>query len=212
MPAKIAMLTPASIRQAEAALSSADAVMAKLIAARGPLRSSRKKEPPFHVLAVSIINQQLSQKAADVIEGRVALVIPSPFSAADAVQASPLKLRAAGLSNNKVRYLQELAVRVQDGTIPLAAFAKMEDEEIITTLVACPGVGRWTAEMFLMFALQRPDVVAAGDGALRRAARLLYGKRFRGDDEEVLLKVAQKWRPWRTVGSRYLWRSLAKMP
>ena len=87
----------------------------------------------------------------------------------------------------------------------------MEDEEIIVSLSSCPGVGlRWTAEMFLMFALERPDVVSVGDGALRRAARILYGKKFRGGDDadEVLQKAAQKWRPWRTVASRYLWRSL----
>ncbi|MGI9297710.1 MAG: DNA-3-methyladenine glycosylase family protein [Gammaproteobacteria bacterium] len=206
---RFAALTPALIRRAEKELSAADAVMAKVIAARGPLRLRREKEPPFHVLAVSIINQQLSQKAADAIEKRVAAVIPSPFAAADAMRASPLELRAAGLSSGKVRYLRELADRVQSGAIPLAAFARMADEEIIASLVSCPGVGRWTAEMFLMFAMHRPDIVSGGDAALRRAARILYGKRFRGGDEEVLLKVAQKWRPWRTVASRYLWLSLA---
>lgn len=205
----ITVLTPSLIRRAESELSAADSVMAKLIAARGPLPTRRKREPHFHVLAVSIINQQLSQKAADAIEARVALVIPTPFAAADAARASEKKLRAAGLSFGKVRYLRELATRVLDGKIPVSDFAKMPDEEIIESLVECPGVGRWTAEMFLMFALQRADVVSVGDGALRRAARMLYGKRFRGDDGEVLQKAAQKWRPWRTIACRYLWRSLA---
>ena len=207
--AAISVLTPARIRQAEAELSAADSAMAKLIAARGPLRTRRVKEPHFHVLAVSIINQQLSQRVADVIESRVAKIIPSPFAAEDAARADSQKLRAAGLSFSKIRYLQELAMRVKSGAIPLASFAKMPDEEIIESLTECPGVGRWTAEMFLMFGLHRADIVSGGDGALRRAARMLYGKRFRGDDEAVLLKAAEKWRPWRTVACRYLWLSLS---
>lgn len=209
---RIAVLTPALIRRAESELSAADPILAKVIAARGPLSAHRRsqKDAPFHVLSVSIINQQLSQKAAHAIETRVAKIIPPPFAPDAALRAPEDKLRAAGLSFRKIGYLRALAEKIIGGEIPVNQFAKMEDAEIIASLVACPGVGKWTAEMFLMFAMQRPDVVSGGDAALRRAARILYGKRFRGDDEEVLLKVAQKWRPWRTVASRYLWRSLAK--
>lgn len=206
----IKKLTPASIRRAELELSSADKVMAGVIAKHGPLPRHRRdaKDPPFHVLSVSIINQQLSQKAADAIETRVAQLVPPPFAPQAMLRASEKKLRAAGLSFSKIRYLRELAVRVESGEIPTDRFAKMEDEDIIASLTVCPGVGRWTAEMFLMFALRRPDIVSLGDGALRRAAGILYGKRFKGNDEAVLQKAAEKWKPWRTVACQYLWRSL----
>ena len=104
MAVKYPALSPSSVRRAEAELSAADPVMAKLIAARGPLRLRRKKEPPFHVLAVSIINQQLSQKVADIIEARVAKLLPPPFAADAAARADPAELRAAGLSFAKARY------------------------------------------------------------------------------------------------------------
>ena len=206
----IPVLTFSRLRQAESELSAADPIMAKVIAVRGPIRLPRKKEPPFHVLAVSIINQQLSQKVADIIESRVAEITDSPFAPAAILQVPPDRLRAAGLSGAKVRYLHEIAARTQSGDIPIASFPTMEDEEIISALQSCPGIGRWTAEMFLMFAMRRPDVVSAGDAALCRAARILYGKKYRGGDGEVLLKAAKKWQPWRTVASRYLWLSLRK--
>ena len=205
----IAVLTPKLWRQAEAELSATDKTMAKIIA-QCPPKKHHKKEPPFHVLTVSIINQQLSQKAADAIETRIAAIVGTPFAAAALLSAAANKLRTAGLSANKIKYLHELAQRTENGTIPLAQFPKMADEDIIQSLIAAPGIGRWTGEMFLMFALRRPDIVALGDGALRRAARNLYGHRYVGDDVAVLDKCAKKWRPWRTVGCHYLWRSLDK--
>ncbi|MGI9307185.1 MAG: DNA-3-methyladenine glycosylase family protein [Gammaproteobacteria bacterium] len=203
------VLTPALLRLAEAHIAAADSRMAKIIAAHGPLRKI-KTEPPFHVLSVSIINQQLSQTAADAIESRIAKIVPPPFSADDMAKAPALKLRAAGLSGKKIEYLHEIARRAKNGALPFGDFARLADEEIIALLSAAPGVGKWTAEMFLMFALGRADVVSPGDAALRRAARNIYGNRFRGEDEEVLQKAAQKWRPYRTVGCRYLWESLRK--
>ena len=203
------VFSAAVLRRAEARISAADSRMAEIISARGPLRGG-KKEPPFHVLSVSIINQQLSQKVADVIESRVAKLTPAPFSAEGMAKVSPKKLRAAGLSERKAAYLGGLARRALDGSLPFSRFAKMEDEEIIELLVGAPGIGRWTAEMFLMFALGRPDIVSPGDGALQRAALNIYGKRYKGGAPEVLQKAAEKWRPYRTVGCRYLWKSLEK--
>lgn len=205
--AKPPSLTPGNLRRAEAEISAVDKTMAKCIAELGPL-SAEKREPPFQVLAVSIINQQISQAAADAIESRVAKIVPQPFLPKGFLRASPARLRAAGLSMRKVEYLKELARRADKDIIPVAKLSSMDDEEIIRVLTDAPGIGQWTAEMFLMFALARPDVVSLGDGALRRAAVNLYGKRFRGNEVEVLRKCSEKWRPWRTVGCRYLWRSL----
>ena len=209
MPKKIPALNAKSIRAAEIFLSAADPVMAELIARQsGRGLQSRKPEPPFHALTVSIINQQLSMKVADVIERRVAQLVSPPFSAKAMARVPPQKLRAAGLSGRKAQYLGELARRVLSGAIPVDEFPYMQDEEVMESLVAAPGIGRWTAEMFLMFALGRPDVISPGDAALCRAARRLYGRRFRGDDAEVLLKAGKKWRPHRTVACWHLWRSL----
>lgn len=205
------MFSPALLRRAAAHLSAADLHMQKIIAERGMPRPL-KKEPPFHVLAVSIINQQLSQKVADIIEERVAKLTPPPFAPEGMARVSAAKLRAAGLSERKAGYLRELARRALGGALPLADFPRMADEEIIESLVAAPGIGRWTAEMFLMFALGRPDVVSPGDGALQRAALNIYGKKFRGNGAEVLQKASEKWRPYRTVGCRYLWESLKPPP
>lgn len=181
--------------------------MARLLAEQGPLRA-RRSEPSFHVLAVSVINQQLSQKAADAIEARVAQAVSPPFTPDGMLRAGSRRLRAAGLSQSKVCCLTEVAARDRDGSIPFDRMDSMDDDAVIAALTAAPGIGLWTAEMFLMFALQRPDVVSLGDAALRRAARKLYGSRFRGDDEAVLAKASLKWRPYRTVACRLLWRSL----
>lgn len=168
----------------------------------------RKKEPPFHVLAVSIMNQQISTYAAAAIQARVEQIVPPPFAADAIANASAEALRAAGLSHRKISYLQGLATLVQNGDIPIAKFSRMSDEEITAALVIAPGIGQWTAEMFLMFAMRRPDVVSLGDAALCRAARLLYKKRWRGSDADVLRKASQHWHPYRTVGCCYLWEMI----
>ena len=195
------------LTQAQSHIIAADKTMAIIIAQCGAFKL-HKKEPPFHTLAVSIINQQLSQKAAATIEKRLSDIIPSPFTCVDIARTPAQQLRLAGISSNKARYLHELAQRINEKIIRPETFKNKDNETVINELTACPGVGRWTAEMFLMFALHRADVVSVGDAALRRAARQLYGRRYKGDDAEVLLKIAQKWKPYRTVGCRYLWRSL----
>ena len=199
-------LTPAAVRIARQEIAAADAVMAALIARLPPLKP-RRTEPPFHTIATSIINHQLSQKAAAAIEKRLALLTPPPFSPALTRQPRPA-LRQAGLSGNKIDYLHGLAAAEADGLLDIKSLRKLSDDDLIQTLVSIRGVGRWTAEMFLIFGLRRTDVLSLGDAGLRRAARKLYGKRFRGDDAAVLEKAAARWRPWRTVGCYYLWRSL----
>lgn len=202
MPLLTAATLPAALRH----LAERDAVMARLIAAL-PAAKLARRQPPFHVLATSIVNQQLSQKAAAAIEKRIALLSPAPFTPALAALPAA-RLRKAGLSRSKIGYLADLAQAEADGLLVLRQLQRMSDEEAIAQLTAIRGIGKWTAEMFLMFCLRRPDVLSLGDAGLLRAARRLYGSRLRGDDAAVLAKAAARWRPWRTVGCYYLWRSL----
>ena len=198
------VLTATTVREGQAHIAAADKVMAKLMAAHPVCKLSRA-EPPFHTLAVSIINQQLSQKAADSIERRVQELIPTPFAPQDLAELSPDKLRAAGLSGSKVRYLGGLATAALDGRLEKSVLRRLDDEAVIARLTELSGVGQWTAEMFLMFCLRRPDVLSLGDAGLLRAAKRLYGD---GDAAEILQRAAQKWRPYRTIGCWHLWRSL----
>ena len=198
------VLTATTVREGQAHIAAADKVMAKLMAAHPVCKLSRA-EPPFHTLAVSIINQQLSQKAADSIERRVQELIPTPFAPQDLAELSPDKLRAAGLSGSKVRYLGGLATAALDGRLEKSVLRRLDDEAVIARLTELSGVGQWTAEMFLMFCLRRPDVLSLGDAGLLRAAKRLYGD---GDAAQILQRAAQKWRPYRTIGCWHLWRSL----
>jgi len=195
-------LTPALLREAEVHLRQSDPIMADLIGKHGPCPLSERPFLPFHTLAASIISQQLSAKAADTIERRVAQLVPSPFLPADMLRVSAEQLRAAGLSSRKVAYIHELAGRVIDGRLSFEALAGADDESVITALVELPGIGRWTAEMFLIFGLKRPDVLALDDVGLQRAVRLLYG------DDYALAHVSPAWRPFSTVASWYLWRHI----
>lgn len=180
--------------------------MAQLIVNYGrcPL-ARRRRHPPFHTLASSIINQQLSTKAADTIKQRVAAFAPMPFRPEDFLAAPIGTLRTAGLSGAKAKYIRELADRVISGKIDFDALADEGDEAVIARLMEVPGIGRWTAEMFLISGLKRPDVLAVGDAGLRRAARMLYGDK---EPAALLAKVGAAWRPYRSVASWYLWRHL----
>ena len=201
-------LTPALAREGVNRIIAVDRKLAKVVAARGAPDFPEKPEPPFHTLTVSVVNQLLSKKAAQTIEDRLAEMMPRPFAPAAALKLTEAKMRAAGLSAAKARCLRELARRFEKGEVRPRRFPRMDDEEVISQLTAVPGVGRWTAEMYLMFQLRRPDVISLGDAGLLRAARSIYGKKFAGGDEELLETVAEKWRPYRTVGCRLLWRSL----
>jgi len=195
-------MTRKSVREAERHLGERDKVMAELVAKIGPCALPLRKTPPFHILTASIVSQQLSTKAAETIERRLAAIVPAPFEAAGFAGVAVEKMRGVGLSSAKGRYILELAARVRDGRLDLTALAAVPDEAAITALIELPGVGRWTAEMFLMFGLHRPDVLSLGDGGLQRAAKLLYGGRAK------LANVGKRWRPYRSVASWYLWRHL----
>jgi len=201
LESRVVLLTDGVKRQAVAHLANVDRVMAKLITAHGACRIGAKKRDPFEILATSIISQQLSVKAADTIEKRVRALMSS-FEPATLLSTSHDLLRSAGLSNGKARYLHALATHIVDGKLDFVALKKCHDEHVIEALTEVPGIGRWTAEMFLMFGLRRADVLATGDVALQRAVRNLYGER------KTLDQVGKKWRPYASVASWYLWRSL----
>ena len=199
-------LTPASLRKAESHLRQSDRVMAKLIRTHGPCTLNRRTFDLFHTLVVSIISQQLSAKASDTIERRIAECIPYPFNAQDMICVPPEQLREAGLSSRKVAYIQGLAERVKAESLTYKALISKDNDEVLAVLMEIPGIGRWTAEMFLIFGLKRPDVLALGDAGLQRAAKMLYPKA--NSNGNALEKVSERWKPYRSVASWYLWRHI----
>ncbi len=187
---------------AVAKLHAADPVIANLIDQIGSCPLLDIPYRPFHTLARSIISQQLSNKAAATIEGRVAILVAVPFQPEDLLQVPPETLRGAGLSARKATYLHGLAERVTTGRLQFDTLGRMTDDEVIATLLEIPGIGRWTADMFLIFGLKRLDILAPNDAGLQRAARLLYG------EDVDLAAVGESWRPYRSIASWYLWQHL----
>jgi DNA-3-methyladenine glycosylase II len=198
---KPSILSAKVVVEAQRYLSRSCSVMARLVKAHGPCPLSKREFRPFQTLVTSIISQQLSAKAADSIGRRVIKVVPT-FYPSGFLDASFEALRGAGLSMTKVKYITELAARVNDGRLNFDALTHQPDDKVIAALTELPGVGRWTAEMFLIFGLKRPDVLATGDAGLKRAVRLLYG------DAETLENIGQSWKPYCSVASWYLWRHL----
>ncbi|MBB6099530.1 DNA-3-methyladenine glycosylase II [Deinobacterium chartae] len=182
-----------------------DPVLAALIEQHGPLAWPSRGTDPFETLARSVIGQQLSVRAADTIEARVRAGLGSLSPQAFAA-AAPEALRGYGLSWAKVRTLQALSAAVLEGRLPIHDLHALEDEQIIAHLVVLPGIGRWTAEMFLIFGLGRPDVFSPGDAGLRKALQVLYGPQADPD------RVVAAWSPYRSLACLYLWRSLNNVP
>jgi DNA-3-methyladenine glycosylase II len=164
---------------------------------------------PFHTLARAIVGQQISVKAAQSVWNRfsgLALeVVPERILPLKAAQ-----LRACGLSGRKCEYITDLARRFADGHVHVHRWPQMDDEQVIADLVQVRGIGRWTAEMFLMFNLLRPDVLPLDDLGLRKGIQLAYFKRKPALSS--MRRVAERWRPWRSVATWYLWRSLDPVP
>ncbi len=197
-------------REAKRDLASADAVMAGLTARYGP-EGLVGQGNAFVTLTRSIIGQQISVRAAESIwqrlEQRVGAV--SPVAVAGHSEAS---LRAAGLTRQKAGYLRDLAIAFEDGSVgPTLWGDARDDETIIAAMRGVRGIGRWTAEMFLIFHLMRPDVLPLGDIGLRRATEQHYADGTRLTTEEIEAH-AERWRPWRSVATWYLWRSLDPLP
>ncbi|ARC38135.1 DNA-3-methyladenine glycosylase 2 family protein [Paracoccus yeei] len=172
-------------------------VWARVLPELGPL-PLRRWEEGFPSIRDAVVSQQISTQAAGAILARLAAAGLSDEAAIRA--ADDDALRAAGLSRPKARYLRGIA----EARVDWAALRDLPDDQAITTLTALPGIGRWTAEIYLKFALGRPDVFAAGDLALAESARLLYGLPER-PGPAALIALAEPWRPWRAVAARALW-------
>ncbi|HEX7651734.1 MAG TPA: DNA-3-methyladenine glycosylase [Candidatus Paceibacterota bacterium] len=178
-----------------------------------PSRLSEKKgkEALFDALASSIAGQQLSTKAASTIRERLRTACGGRITAAAIAKLSPAKLRAAGLSGAKTKSLKELAAAVQNGILDLPALRRIPEDEASAKLTSIWGIGPWTAEMFLMFALGRPDVFSAGDLGLVRAMEEIYGLP-KNAPREKLLELSRAWSPHRTFASLILWRTRDNKP
>jgi DNA-3-methyladenine glycosylase II len=203
-------------RKAVAALREADPVMARLIDEHATLvRRDLRREPTgdaYGALLRSIVGQQLSTRAASTIYGRLIDIFgghaPTPK---ELLAADPEDIRAAGLSRPKVAYLRDLARHVEEGTLELERLPDLPDEEVTEQLTAIKGLGPWTADMFLMFHLRRPDILPVGDLGIRRAVQVEYRMR-KLPDAKRLEKVARPWRPHRTLACLFLWSSLDNAP
>lgn len=191
-------------------LASADTTLARLMERAGEFDMQlRRMHSPFEALARNIIYQQLHGNAAAAIHARVlALFGKAKLHPADIIDASEEALRGAGLSGAKLVALKDLAARTLDGTVPtLARLRRMPDDEIVERLTQVRGIGRWTVEMLLMFGLGRPDVLPVGDYAVRKGFMLAYGLKEMPKPRE-LERVGERWRPYRTVASWYMWRAV----
>ena len=204
----------ASLPYASAAarrLKAADPVMRRLIERVGPCVLAPKPEGAFEALLEAIVHQQLHTKVAATIHGRVmalfedaALVTPEVL-----LKVPDALLRGAGLSANKLAAMRDLAEKCRDGLVPTRPkLEKMPDAEVVERLTAVRGVGVWTAQMFLIFRLGRPDVMPSADFGVRKAFGRLYRKSGRLPPPSAVDKHARLWAPYRTVASWYLWRSL----
>ena len=195
-------------RKARTHLSKADPILARIIAEVGPLGIQPRRER-FQALARAIIFQQLAGAAANAIYGRFVALFPDvEFPLPEQVLAkTDAELRKVGLSEKKALYIKDLAAHIRDGKLDFHRFHRMTDDEIIDHLTQVKGIGRWTAEMFLMFNLGRPDVMPADDLGVQNAVQRHYRMRQR-PNRKRLMKHAERWRPYRTAAAWYLWRSL----
>ena len=203
-------LTAEGYAKARRVLMRRDPVLGAAIKRIGPcLMADRQRKDHLSALVGSIVSQQLSTKAASTIFARLVALFPGhhiPDAAAIAAQSDEA-LRGVGLSGQKVAYLRDLSARIMDGRLKLDELESLPDEDVIARLTAVKGFGRWTAEMFLMFRLHRPDVLPAGDLGIVVAIQRLYRLRKRPDAKRVL-KIGEAWRPYRSVASWYLWQTL----
>jgi DNA-3-methyladenine glycosylase II len=200
---------PAYWNQATAALCERDAVLRKVIT-RLPGLTLVPRVDPFMALARSIVGQQISVRAAQTIWDRLAARLDG-VSPELVLGARRPTLRACGLSGQKADYLKDLARKFADGDLDASGWHALDDEMLIVELTRVKGIGRWTAEMFLMFHLVRPDVLPLADIGLQRAMRLHYNG-GRPLSVARMRKLGAAWAPWRSVATWYLWRSLEAVP
>jgi DNA-3-methyladenine glycosylase II len=203
-------MQPADYEKARRLLMRRDPVLGAAVKRIGPCGlAARQRHDHLTALVGAIVSQQLSTRAAATIFGRfVALFPDGAIPGAAAIHAlEDQALRGVGLSGQKVGYLRDLCARIGDERLRLDELDALGDEQVIERLTAVKGFGRWTAEMFLMFRLHRPDVLPVGDLGIVTAIQRLYGLRKRPDPKRIL-KIGEPWRPYRSVASWYLWQTL----
>jgi DNA-3-methyladenine glycosylase II len=207
-------LTPEGYARARRLLMRRDPVLGAAIKAIGPCgMADRQRKDHLSALVGSIVSQQLSTKAAATIFGRFVALFPGHhIPGAEAIAAlDDATLRGVGLSGQKIGYLRDLSARIIDGSLDLDALESLPDEVVIERLTAVKGFGRWTAEMFLMFRLHRPDVLPVGDLGIQNAIQRLYRLRKRPDVKRIA-RLGEAWKPYRSVASWYLWQTLHNEP
>jgi DNA-3-methyladenine glycosylase II len=205
-------MTPEEFARARRALMRRDPILAPVI--RKYRTRSLLDTPsmdPFPALCRTITAQQISTKAAATIHARLVALMPRGVTPDAMLALTDDQLRAAGLSRQKTAYLRDLAVKVQSGELPAHSLHELTDEDVIQAIVKVKGLGRWSAEMYLMFRLHRPDVLPVDDLGIMTAIQRLYGLRKRPKPDRIR-KIAEPWRPYRTVACWYLWRSLENTP
>jgi len=201
-------MTPEEFAKARRVLMRRDPILAAVI--RKHKTRSLLDTPamdPFPALCRTITAQQISTKAAATIHGRLVALMPRGVTPKAMLALTDEHLRGAGLSRQKMAYLRDLAIKVQEGELPVHSLHELTDEDVIEAIVKVKGLGRWSAEMFLMFRLHRPDILPVDDLGIVNAMQRLYGLRKRPKPDRMK-KIAESWRPYRTVACWYLWRSL----
>ncbi len=201
-------MTPEEFAKARRALMRRDPVLAAVI------RKYRTRSPldtpvldPFPALVRTITAQQISTKAAATIHGRLVACMAEGVTPDALLTLTDAQFREAGLSRQKIGYLRDLASKVRSGDLPVGSLHELDDDSVIEAIVKVKGLGRWSAEMFLIFRLRRPDVLPVGDLGIVTAIQRLYGLRKKPKPERIV-KIGDAWRPYRSVACWYLWRSL----
>jgi 3-methyladenine DNA glycosylase/8-oxoguanine DNA glycosylase len=195
-----------SHRKAVNHLRKSDPVLAAIIDRIGPCKMEFN-EPTFHNLAESILYQQLNGKAAATIFDRFTALAGDPLTPKGILKLTDTQMRGVGLSRQKTAYLRDLSEKTQAGLLEFERMTAMSEEEVIAHLTQVKGVGVWTAHMFLMFTLQRRDILPTGDYGVQAAMKKHYKKR-KWPKPDVMQKIAKPWAPYRSVACWYLWRSL----
>lgn len=208
-PTTSPLLVPGYWEDAKAELMKRDRIMKKLIPSFGDLQLIGRGDP-FVTLARSIVGQQISVKAAQTVWERLLAACPK-MTPAQVIRTGEEKLAACGVSKRKAEYLLDLAANFREERVHAMNWASMQDEEVIAELIQIRGIGRWTAEMFLIFNMLRPNILPLDDLGLLRGISVNY---FSGEpvSRSDAREVAANWEPWRTVATWYMWRSLDPVP
>ena len=201
-------MTPEDYTRARRLLLRRDPVLAALIRKHGACGlAAAQRQDHFSALVRAITGQQLSTKAASTIYARLVALMPGGVTPEALAKLTDEQMRAVGMSRQKIAYFRDLAEKALNGALPLDALEIMTDDEVIAALTQVKGIGRWSAEMFLMFRLHRPDVLPVDDLGIVNAVKSVYRLRTRPTADRIR-KIGEAWRPYRSVASWYLWRSL----